>query len=106
MPSLNDSEQHERMLAVLRHQIRDLRSNPDNRSLLIARLDSISRLARICAQFATEARFTQLCETLQRGLPGQIGLLKSDINSNIIVADTLDRMILKCSLSPRSIDGG
>ncbi|QQK47506.1 hypothetical protein Pdw03_5141 [Penicillium digitatum] len=80
MPSLNDSEQHERMLAVLRHQIRDLRSNPDNRSLLIARLDSISRLARICAQFATEARFTQLY--------------------------TLDRMILKCSLSPRSIDGG
>ncbi|KAJ6186642.1 hypothetical protein N7519_007943 [Penicillium mononematosum] len=98
MPPLNDSEQHERMLTALRRRIRDLRSNPENRSLAIARLNAIYRLARICAQFGKDARFTQLCDALRRGLPGQIGLLKSDINSNVIVADALDRMILESSL--------
>ncbi|KAJ5531715.1 hypothetical protein N7527_005108 [Penicillium freii] len=100
MPPLNDAEQHERMLTTLKHRIRDLRSNPENRSLVIARLNAISRLARIFAQFGKDARFTQLCVTLQRALPGQIGLLKSDINSSVIVADALDRMILESSLFP------
>ncbi|KAJ5425076.1 hypothetical protein N7465_000146 [Penicillium sp. CMV-2018d] len=100
MPPLNDAEQHERMLTTLKHRIRDLRSNPENRSLVIARLNAISRLARICAQFGKDARFTQLCDTLQRALPGQIRLLKSDINSSVIVADALDRMILESFLFP------
>lgn len=100
MPPLNDAEQHERMLTTLKRRIRDLRSNPENRSLVIARLNAISRLARICAQFGKDARFTQLCDTLQRALPGQIGLLKSDINSSVIVADALDRMILESFLFP------
>ncbi|OQD69022.1 hypothetical protein PENPOL_c002G10183 [Penicillium polonicum] len=100
MPPLNDVEQHERMLTTLKRRIRDLRSNPENRSLVIARLNAISRLARICAQFGKDARFTQLCDTLQRALPGQIGLLKSDINSSVIVADALDRMILESFLFP------
>ncbi|KAJ5511291.1 hypothetical protein N7453_003394 [Penicillium expansum] len=100
MPPLNDSEQHERMLTALRRRIRDLRSNPENRSLVIARLNAISLLARICAQFGKDARFTQLCDTLQRGLPGQIDLLKSDINCNVIVADALERMVLESSLFP------
>ncbi|KGO58254.1 hypothetical protein PEX1_024830 [Penicillium expansum] len=82
MPPLNDSEQHERMLTALRRRIRDLRSNPENRSLVIARLNAISRLARICAQFGKDARFTQLCDTLQR------------------VADALERMVLESSLFP------
>ncbi|OQE14134.1 hypothetical protein PENFLA_c040G01103 [Penicillium flavigenum] len=103
MPPLNDSEQHERMLTALRRRIRDLRSNPENRSLAIARLNAIYRLARICAQYGKNARFTQLCDALRRGLPGQIGLLKSDINSNVIVADALDRMILESSLSNCSV---
>ncbi|KAJ5261623.1 hypothetical protein N7505_008490 [Penicillium chrysogenum] len=99
MPPLNDSEQHERMLTALRRRISELRSNPENRSLAIARLNAIYRLARICAQFGKDARFTQLCDALRRGLPGQIGLLKSDINCSVIVADALDRMILESSLS-------
>ncbi|KAJ5966792.1 hypothetical protein N7501_003040 [Penicillium viridicatum] len=98
MPPLNDAEQHERMLTTLKRRIRDLRSNPENRSLVMARLNAISRLARICAQFGKDARFTQLCDTLQRALPGQIGLLKGDINSSVIVADALDRMILESFL--------
>ncbi|KGO70275.1 hypothetical protein PITC_020940 [Penicillium italicum] len=105
MPPLNDSEQHERMLTALRRRIRDLRSNPENRSLVIARLNAISRLARICAKFGKDARFTRLCDNLQRGLPGQIGLLKSDINSYVIVADALDRMILESSLFSPSLAG-
>ncbi|KAJ5593438.1 hypothetical protein N7537_010342 [Penicillium hordei] len=104
MPPLNDAEQHERMLTTLGRRIRDLRSNPENHSLVIARLNAISRLARICVQFGKDARFTQLCHTLQRALPGQIGLLESDINSNVIVADALERMILESSLFPRTVD--
>ncbi|KAJ6127865.1 hypothetical protein N7471_009082 [Penicillium samsonianum] len=103
MPPLNDSEQRQRMLTALRRQIHNLRSHPENRSLVIARLNAISRLARICAQFGKDARFTQLCNTIQSGMPGQIGLLKSDIDCNVIVADALDRMILESSLFPRSI---
>ncbi|KAJ5817336.1 hypothetical protein N7447_009569 [Penicillium robsamsonii] len=102
MPPLNDTQQHERMLTALTRLIRDLRSNPESRLLVITRLTAISRLGRICAQFGKDARFTQLCDTLQRGLPGQIALLKSDIASNVIVADALDRMILESSSFPRS----
>ncbi|KXG52042.1 uncharacterized protein PGRI_083260 [Penicillium griseofulvum] len=97
MPPLNDSQQHERILTTLKRRIHDLRSNPGSRTLVIARLNAISCLARICAQFGKDIRFTQLCDVLQRGLPGQIALLKSDINSNVIVADALERMILECS---------
>ncbi|KAJ5153693.1 uncharacterized protein N7500_009132 [Penicillium coprophilum] len=103
MPPLNDGLQHERMLTALCRLICDLRSNPESRCLAIARLNAISRLARICAQFGKDARFTQLCDTLQRGLPGQIALLKSDINSNVIVADALDRMIFRSSLVPSAV---
>lgn len=103
MPPINDAKQHERILTTLNRGICDLRSYPDNRSLVIARLNAISRLARICAQFGKDARFTQLCDTLQKALPGQIGLLKSDINSNVIVADALERMILESSLVPSSV---
>ncbi|CAG7937677.1 unnamed protein product [Penicillium nalgiovense] len=103
MPPLNDSEQHERMLTALSRRIRELRSIPENRSLAIGRLNAIYRLARICGQFGKDTRFTQLCDTLRRALPGQIGLLKSDINSNVIVADALDRMILESSLSKCSV---
>ncbi|CAI7591829.1 unnamed protein product [Penicillium glandicola] len=100
MPPLNDSAQHERMLTTLRRRIRDLRSEPNSRSLVIARLNAISRLARICAQLGRDACFTRFCDILQRGLPGQIGLLKSNVNSNFIVADALDRMIIEASLFP------
>ncbi|KAJ5676286.1 hypothetical protein N7536_012458 [Penicillium majusculum] len=103
MPLLNDAKQHERILTTLNRGIRDLRFNSENRSLVIARVNAVSRLARICAQFGKDARFTQLCDTLQKALPGQIGLLKSDINSNVIVADALERMILQSSLFPRPV---
>ncbi|CAI7588303.1 unnamed protein product [Penicillium palitans] len=103
MPPINDAKQHERILTTLNRGIRDLRSYPENRSLVIARLNAISRLARICAQFGKDARFTRLCDTLQRALPGQIGLLKSDINSNVIVAAALERIILESSSFPRSV---
>ncbi|KAJ5521013.1 hypothetical protein N7463_001466 [Penicillium fimorum] len=102
MPPLNDTQQHERILTALTRLIRDLQSNPQSRLLVIARLTAISRLARICAQFGKDARSTQFCDTLQRGLPGQIALLKIDISSNFMVADALDRMILESSLFPRS----
>jgi hypothetical protein len=91
------------MLTALGRRIRELRFNPENRSLVIARLNAIYRLARICVQFGKDVRFTQLCDTLRRGLPGQIGLLKSDINSSVIVADALDRMILGSPLSNCSV---
>ncbi|KAJ9487281.1 hypothetical protein VN97_g6026 [Penicillium thymicola] len=103
MPLLNDAEQHERMLTTLRRRIRDLRSDQENSKLVIARLNAIRHLARICAQFGKDARFTQLCDTLQKALPGQIGLLKSGINSNVIVADALERMILESSLVSRPV---
>ncbi|KAJ5971474.1 uncharacterized protein N7479_001392 [Penicillium vulpinum] len=108
MPPLNDSKQHERMLTTLNHQIDDLRSNPESRFLVIARLNAISRLARLCAQFGKDPRFTQFCHTLQSGLPGQIALLKSNINCSVMVADSLDRMILESSMVPCSaavVDG-
>ena len=103
MSPLNDSEQHERMLAALRRRIRELRFKPENRSLTIERLNAIYRLVIIYAQFGKDARFMQLRDSLRRGLPGQIGLLKSDINSNVIVADALDRMIVKSSLPNCSV---
>ncbi|KAJ5371675.1 hypothetical protein N7517_003681 [Penicillium concentricum] len=103
MPPLNDNQQHERMLTSLTCLIHDLRFNPESRLLVTARLSAISRLARICAQFGKDARFAQLCGALQKSLPGQIALLKSDISSNVIVADALDRMIFESSLSPRSV---
>ncbi|KAJ5189942.1 hypothetical protein N7491_008017 [Penicillium cf. griseofulvum] len=103
MPPLNDSQQHQHMLATLERRIRDLRSNPETRLLIIARLNAISCLARICAQFGKDIRFTQLCDALHSGLPRQIALLKSDINSNIIVADALERIILESSFVRRSV---
>ncbi|KAI3131143.1 hypothetical protein CBS147326_5748 [Penicillium roqueforti] len=103
MPPLNDSEQHERMLTALRRGIHDLRSKPENRMLVIERLNAISRLARICVQVGKDARFTRLCDTLQREMPRQIALLKSDINSNLIVANALAQMILESSTFTRSI---
>ncbi|KAF7518936.1 hypothetical protein PCG10_010437 [Penicillium crustosum] len=103
MSPLNDAKQHERILTTLNRGIWDLRFNPENRSLVIARLNAISRLARICAQFGKDDHFTQFCDTLQKALPGQIGLLKSHMNSDFIVADALERMITESSLFPRSV---
>ncbi|OQE36895.1 hypothetical protein PENCOP_c011G06098 [Penicillium coprophilum] len=98
MPPLNDGLQHEPMLMALSSLIYDLRSNPESRCLAIARLNAISRLPRICAQFGKDAHFTQLCDTLQRGLPGQIALLNSDINRNFIIADALGRIKIRYCL--------
>lgn len=98
MAELNDREQRDRMLSNIHRQIEYLRTNPDARPRVIGRLEALCRLARVNTQAGITSRLGQLCMTLQRGLPGQIALLKSDTNNDRKVADTLARMALSASL--------
>lgn len=100
MLSTSHHDQHERVLRALRRQVGFLRHDIEKRQLVIGRLESFSRLSRSCARMRTNTRLRHLSKILERGLPGQISLLQSELNCDNMVADAIDRMILENSLLP------
>ncbi|KAJ5874865.1 uncharacterized protein N7529_003295 [Penicillium soppii] len=102
MAQMNEREQRDHMLHAIHRQIEYLRTNPEARPRVIGRLEALLRLARADAQVGNTSRLGQLSLTLQKELPGQIALLKSDANNDRKVADALARMALGVSLLFRS----
>ncbi|KAJ5781253.1 hypothetical protein N7457_006413 [Penicillium paradoxum] len=100
MPQQNDQDQYELVLNALKSQIGHLRHSPEKRQLVIQRLNSLSILFRVCARKKVSSRLRYLSDILQRDLPRQVRLLESNLDSGVIVADAIDRMINRVTSLP------
>lgn len=99
MTELNENNARDKILHSIQRQIRYLRTKPESRLLVVARLEALYRIVRLSIQVGDTSPYGRLAAKLQEELPRLIGLLKSDPKNDPVVAQALAQLILGASLS-------
>ncbi|KAJ5333769.1 uncharacterized protein N7506_007552 [Penicillium brevicompactum] len=100
MTGLHD-DPRERILHAVQRQIEYLRSKPDSRLRVIARLESLHRIAHSHQNAEDRSPLGYLLVNIRKHLPIQIKRLRSDPRNDGKVANALSRMVLGASLFVR-----
>lgn len=98
MTELNKNNARDKILHSIQRQIQYLRTKPESRLRVVARLEALYRIVRVSIEVGDTSPYGRLAAKVQEELPRLIGLLKSDPKNDPVVAQALAQLILGASL--------